>query len=37
MAQLRRAVLRDLGWLLNATNLAAVEDLPDGSLAAAAR
>ena len=28
MAQLRRAVLRDLGWLLNATNLEAVLDLP---------
>ena len=34
MAQLRRAVLRDLGWLLNATNLAAIDDLPDGSLVA---
>lgn len=34
MAQLRRAVLRDLGWLLNATNLQAVDDLPDGSPAA---
>ncbi len=33
-AQLRRAVLRDLGWLLNTTSLDAVEDLPDGSLAA---
>lgn len=32
MPQLRRAVLRDLGWLLNATNLAAVIDLPEGSL-----
>lgn len=31
MQQLRRAVLRDLGWLLNATNLAAVDDLPAGS------
>ena len=27
MAQLRRAVLRDLGWLLNATNLSAAMDL----------
>ena len=34
MAQLRRAVLRDLGWLLNATNLEAVDALPEGSLAA---
>lgn len=34
MAQLRRAVLRDLGWLLNATNLDTVVDLPPGSLAA---
>lgn len=34
MAQLRRAVLRDLGWLMNATNLAAVEDLPAASLTA---
>ena len=34
MAQLRRAVLRDLGWLLNATNLQVMEDLPDGSLVA---
>ena len=33
MAQLRRAVLRDLGWLLNATNLATIDDLPEGSLA----
>jgi type VI secretion system protein ImpF len=29
MSQLRRAVLRDLGWLLNASNLATVEDLGD--------
>ena len=35
MAQLRRAVLRDLGWLLNATNLDTVEDVPADSLAAA--
>ena len=34
MTQLRRAVLRDLGWLLNATNLQAVDDVPAGSLAA---
>ena len=34
MLQLRRAVLRDLGWLMNATNLEAVEDLPENSLAA---
>ena len=34
MAQLRRAVLRDLAWLLNATNLAAIDDLPEGSLVA---
>ncbi len=27
MSQLRQAVLRDLGWLLNTTNLAATEDL----------
>lgn len=27
MQQLRQAVLRDIGWLLNTTNLAAVEDL----------
>ena len=27
MAQLRRAVLRDLAWLLNTSNLAATEDL----------
>ncbi len=31
MAQLRRAVLRDLGWLLNATNLATILDLPEQS------
>ncbi len=35
MPQLRRAVLRDLGWLMNATNLATVEDLADTPLAAA--
>ncbi len=34
MAQLRKAVLRDLGWLLNATNLDTVDSLPAGSLAA---
>ena len=34
MAQLRAAVLRDLGNLLNATNLEAAGDLPPGSLAA---
>ena len=33
MTQLRRAVLRDLGWLLNATNLDTVEELGAGSLA----
>jgi type VI secretion system protein ImpF len=27
MTQLRQAVLRDLGWLLNTTNLAATEDI----------
>ncbi len=32
MVQLRRAVLRDLGWLLNATNLDTVDDLPPDSL-----
>lgn len=31
--QMRRAVLRDLGWLLNATNLDTVEELPAQSLA----
>ncbi len=34
MAQLRQAVLRDLAWLLNATNLATTEDVPPDSLAA---
>ena len=34
MQQLRRAVLRDLAWLLNATNLATADELPAGSLAA---
>ena len=34
MQQLRRAVLRDLAWLLNATNLATADDLPAGSLVA---
>ncbi len=35
MLQLRRAVLRDLGWLLNATNLGTVEDLSSAPLTAA--
>jgi type VI secretion system protein ImpF len=35
MQQLRRAVLRDLAWLLNATNLAVTEDLDNAPLAAA--
>lgn len=30
-AQLRKAVLRDLGWLLNATNLDCADMLPDQS------
>jgi len=34
MAQLRRAVLRDLAWLLNTTNLAATDDIDPKSLAA---
>jgi type VI secretion system protein ImpF len=34
MAQLRQAVLRDLAWLLNATNLASLEDLSATPLAA---
>ncbi len=34
MQQLRRAVLRDLAWLLNATNLATADDLLEGSLVA---
>jgi len=34
MVQLRRAVLRDLAWLLNTTNLTATEDLAGTSLAA---
>ena len=34
MAQLRSAVLRDLGNLLNATNLEASNEIPPGSLAA---
>lgn len=34
MSQLRRAVLRDLGWLLNVINLGAVEDLSSQSLVA---
>jgi type VI secretion system protein ImpF len=36
MAQLRQAVLRDLAWLLNTTNLAATEDLSATPLAAKA-
>ena len=35
MQQLRRAVLRDLGWLLNATNYATVDDMAGAPLAAA--
>ncbi len=35
MVQLRRAVLRDLGWLFNATNLGAAVDLDGAPLAAA--
>jgi len=34
MPQLRQAVLRDLAWLLNTTNLAATEDLSAAPLAA---
>jgi type VI secretion system protein ImpF len=34
MQQLRQAVLRDLAWLLNTTNLAATEDLEGHPLAA---
>ena len=34
MQQLRQAVLRDLAWLLNTTNLAATEDLSAAPLAA---
>jgi type VI secretion system protein ImpF len=34
MQQLRQAVLRDLAWLLNTTNLAATEDLSGTPLAA---
>lgn len=34
MPQLRQAVLRDLAWLLNTTNLAATEDLSATPLAA---
>ncbi len=34
MTQLRRAVLRDLAWLLNTTNLGATEDLAGTPLAA---
>jgi type VI secretion system protein ImpF len=33
MLQLRRAVLRDLAWLLNTTNLVATEDLDGAPLA----
>jgi len=36
MQQLRQAVLRDLAWLLNTTNLAATEDLADWPRIAAA-
>ncbi len=35
MTQLRRAVLRDLGWLLNTTSLGALEPLEGAPLAAA--
>lgn len=34
MPQLRQAVLRDLGWLLNTTNLSSTEDLSATPLAA---
>jgi type VI secretion system protein ImpF len=34
MTQLRRAVLRDLAWLLNTTNLAATDDIDPKSRAA---
>jgi type VI secretion system protein ImpF len=34
IAQLRQAVLRDLGWLLNTTNLATLKDLSAHPLAA---
>jgi type VI secretion system protein ImpF len=34
MTQLRQAVLRDLAWLLNTTNLAATQDLSAAPLAA---
>lgn len=33
-AQLRKAVLRDLGWLLNATNLDCTDMLPEQSAVA---
>lgn len=33
MQQLRRAVLRDLAWLLNTTNLVATDELPAAPLA----
>jgi type VI secretion system protein ImpF len=33
LQQLRQAVLRDLGWLLNTTNLEAVDDMSDYPLA----
>ncbi len=33
LQQLRQAVLRDLGWLLNTTNLTAVDDLSEFPLA----
>jgi type VI secretion system protein ImpF len=35
MAQLRQAVLRDLAWLLNTTNLATTEEIERDSLTAA--
>ena len=35
MIQLRQAVMRDLAWLMNTTNLAATEDLDDAPRAAA--
>jgi type VI secretion system protein ImpF len=34
MQQLRRAVLRDLAWLLNTSNLATTEDMSEAPLAA---
>jgi type VI secretion system protein ImpF len=35
MVQLRQAVLRDLAWLLNTTNMAAIEDMSETKLAEA--